>query len=193
MVGSSIHGHPTAISPTASLFSSAREFALDVHEHQRQGRGSRALPQPHAGDGGRFDPPQVHGQGVAATSAAGSGLTRSGPEKATERGWHGPISLPDRRAKAIPESCTGPKYPYRVRTSSEGPECAERRTQIGFACQVAHIRRCSTDVGDRIIHGAGHQEGVRFSSSAACGTVERSARSSPSTKQLPNSLPFWLP
>ena len=32
-------------------------------------------------------------QGVAATSPASSGLTRSGAKKATERGWHDPIPL----------------------------------------------------------------------------------------------------
>ncbi len=106
--------HPDVVPGVLPLFASAREPAVDVHEHQRQGRGSRALPEPHAGDGGQSDPAPIQCQGVVAASAASSKLTRSGVEKATERGLHGRISLPVRRPKAITESCTGPKDPCKA-------------------------------------------------------------------------------
>ena len=118
---------PDVVPGVLPLFASAREFALDVHEHQRQRRGSRALSEPNPGDGGRADLPPIQCQGVAATSPASSGLTRSGAEKATERGRHDPIPHPDSQDHAITDSCTGSMHPCKA--GRELPTVSTGRTR----------------------------------------------------------------
>ena len=64
---------------------------------------------------GRPDPPTLRGQGVAATSPASSGLTRSGAKKATEMGRHDLIFHPDSQDYAITKSCTGSGHPCKAK------------------------------------------------------------------------------
>lgn len=75
--------------------------------------------------------------------------------------------------------------PNRVKTLPDVSEYAARPIQTDFAWRPAHGRRCSTDAGDRIANRTGHQQGLRFCSSAASGMLERSALGVLPAMQLP--------